>query len=440
MSLLFFVILPELMCSVLSLISDLVPKTLVLVFLVIAALKAVCKIRYDLGSKSMTLIIAVSALYDIGLLIGYLTGFHNSINSLVKDAFCIAIGIIVSRALGKLLYNERVSRTAPRILFLLTVSTVFLTCGAIFMSALVFKVISSRGDGSIDIAGVSIQLPEILKIEMVITAYFTFLLMRYRRRYILTFYISSAAVLIVLATVLKEGGTTLLIVYYTLAVSMILTFSGNAKQSFVVISPYASDIVGNIISSPLVPLLGTVSFFGMLGIVKMVLYNMYPVRGAKGEELYGLENRAFSLSSRLSADSSQIEKAKDIFNSALPVQLNLNSEVNIPHAELKTALADYSFVVVGSALGRFFAVALLVLAVISFAYVAFRRREDMLAKVGAVMLLLQTLVHVSGILFSFCYTGVNFPFLSVGGSSLVSSMTIVGLILTSLRRKSYENA
>lgn len=439
MSFCFFVILPELVCSVLSLISEPIPNTLVLVFVFIGVCKVICKIRYDLDSRSQLLIIAVSALYDTSLLIGYLTGLQNSITSLTKDAVCIAIGIIMSWTLGKLLYNEHIKRISPNILSLLTVGAVLLSCGAVCAAAFIFKVISNRGDGSVDIAGISIQLPEILKIELVVTAYITGLLIRYRRRYIFTFYFSSAVVLFVLAVALKEGGTTLLTIYFTLAVSLILTLSGNTKHSIAFIGAPVPDIIGNIISSPLVPLLGTVTFFGVLGIVKRVLYTLYPVRGAKGEELYGLGNRAFSISSRLSADSAQIERAKDIFDSAPPVQVNLNNEVCIPNAELKTVLADYSFVVAGSALGRVVAEALFVFAVIALTYAAFRRKEDMLAKASAVMLLLQALVHVSGILFSFCYTGVNFPFLSVGGSSLVSSVTIAGLILISLRRSSYEN-
>ncbi|MDO4864300.1 MAG: FtsW/RodA/SpoVE family cell cycle protein, partial [Ruminococcus sp.] len=409
------------------------------VFAVIAGVKMLYIVRNDLESniRSLFLLGSVSMLYDTGILIRFITGYNTAVSALCKDAVCILLGLIVAWVVSRLIFSKKISSADPKLLVCISTGLILLTCGAICAAA-VCRLLSDRGDGSVDIRGVSIQLPEILKTELVLSAALTSIAMRSKRLYIFNFYGSSAAVLFILAFVFKEYGTTLLIIYFTLAVSVLLT---SARDSRPAPPTNSSDIFGkidNFLCSSSMPTLFTVLFFIITGIVKRILYIRFPLRGSAGEEVYGLNNSAFNLSSRLSADSSQIEYARGVFSGSWPVQLNFNSSVRIPHAELETSLADYSFAVSGSVLGRYIALLILLVFSVSLLRIILSQREHMLARAAGAMLLLQMFVHCSGILLCFCYTGVNLPFLSVGGSSLVSSVIIASLILIS-RRKCYED-
>lgn len=429
-------ILPEITASLVTLISPAIPKELILAFVTFALLKVMYMMRNDIENdvRSLAFIAAISCNYDASLLNRFLTGYDNEISGIVKDLICIAIGAVGGHLIIKLLNSSIMERASPKTVRLAALLVVFLSCGAIMaafiVSKLMRKTLSPRGDGSIDVWFVSVQLPEVLKIELVIAAYLTKQLMKHKREYLTVFYISAGVIILTIAVAFKEFGSILQLLYFTFAVSLYLTTSRDVRPT---VQPKESGIIAFVCSHNL-PMLAAAAFFGTIGFVKRVLYTEFKVRGAEGEEIYGLDNRWFQLSSRLSADSPQIEYARGLFSEAKMLQLNFNSTVEIPYADLSTALADYSFVVTAAFWGKLVAIVIIILFTAVLGTVVFRRNVDMLARAAALMLLVQIFVHVSGILFHFCFTGVNLPFLSIGGSSLVSSVILSTFILKSLRR------
>jgi len=218
-------ILPEITASLVTLISPAIPKELILVFVPFALLKVMYMMRNDIENdvRSLAFIAAISCNYDASLLNRFLTGYDNEISGIVKDLICIAIGAVGGHLIIKLLNSSIMERASPKTVRLAALLVVFLSCGAIMaafiVSKLMRKTLSPRGDGSIDVWFVSVQLPEVLKIELVIAAHLTKQLMKHKREYLTVFYISAGVIILTIAVAFKEFGSILQLLYFTFAVS-----------------------------------------------------------------------------------------------------------------------------------------------------------------------------------------------------------------------------
>ena len=416
----------EVMATVLSLISPLVPNSVIGIFAIIAFIKIVVMMRYDFDKdlKALLLITAVSLFYDVGILIRFLSGHIYEISELKDTTYISLLGIIIGLVLCKSIYNKTVQEMKPVRLAILG-GILFIVANA-FLIILYGTLKTSNGDGSIALDNYSFQLPELIKLELVISVYVTSKLMKTAKEYILFFYTTVLVSLVMLAGVFREWGTTLLIVYFTFVVAFFLSSSQHTHLK-------SHRTISKIICSNTFPITVGSIFFMICGITKRVLYNKFPYRGAKGESLYGFDNTLYNLSSRLSGDSAQVQAAHQSIKIAWPIQLNLNSELSIPNALPKTAIADYAYVMVVQAFGKLIAPLLFFSFAIALLF-SIRNRGDALAKASVAMILLQIFVQISGIIFQFCFTGVNIPFLSAGGSSALSSFVLFTFILYSIRR------
>lgn len=434
----FLLVLPEVLASVLTLISPLIPNTVIGAFAVIALTKLFFELRLDLDSdiKATLLIIAASLFYDTGLMMKFLSGDASSVSDLKESFVSISLGLFIGLVICKFIYGEFIKKMSPSKLSMLCLGISILLNTAICLLYLVRH--TNHGDGSIKvIGGHTFQLPELLKLELIVFTYIASLLIKKDRRGIALLYIPATMAATIICGVFRELGSTLLVIYFTLLFGFLLALKAQkhnaAKEHF--------TKAWNVITSSKSPLIVGSVFFFALGVLKRILFHKYPIRGEAGEYLYKTESggtiRMFSISSRLSADAAQIQSARESFKSTWPIQLNLNTELSIPNATPKTAVADYAFVVVAQAFGKYIAPLLFLIFAVCI-IVSIWRRGDMLAKASAVMLLLQIFVQLSGIVLHFCFTGLTIPFLSAGGSSTLSSFAIFVFILYSIRRNENE--
>ncbi|WP_303824164.1 FtsW/RodA/SpoVE family cell cycle protein [Ruminococcus flavefaciens] len=434
----FLLVLPEIIASVLTLISPLIPNTVIGAFVVIAIAKLFFELRLDLDSdfKATLLMIATSLFYDTGLMLKFLSGDASSVSDLKESFISVSLGVFIGFVTCKLIYSELIQRMNSSKLSVLSFRSAIILNIVIFFLYLVRH--TDNGDGSIFIiGGLTFQLPELLKLELIVYSYIGSLLIAKDRRGIVLLYIPAALVVVIICVEFKEFGSTLLTIYFTLIVGFLLAIMA---QKHKIIKGHFTKM-WNVVTSSKLPLSLGSMFFIFIGMLKRILFYQYPVRGEAGEYLYrdddGKIDKMFGISSRLSADAAQIHSAIESFKVTWPIQLNLNTELSIPNATPKTAVADYAFVVVAQAFGKYVAPLLFILFAVCL-IASVWRRGDFLAKAGVTMLLLQIFVQLSGIVLHFCFTGLTIPFLSAGGSSTLSSFAIFTLILYSIRRHENE--
>lgn len=434
----FLLVLPEIIASVLTLISPLIPNNVIGAFVVIAIAKFFFELRLDLDSdfKATLLMIATSLFYDTGLMLKFLSGDASSVSDLKESFISVSLGIFIGFVTCKFIYSEFIQKMNSNKLSVLSFGASIILNIVIFLLYLVRH--TQNGDGSIFIiGGLTFQLPELLKLELIVFTYISSLLIAKDQRGIVLLYIPAMLVVTIIGGIFRELGSTLLVIYFTLIFGFVLSLK---VQKHTLVKGHSTKAWGVIASSALPMILGSVFFFA-LGVLKRILLHKYPLRGEAGEYLYKTENggtiRMFSISSRLSADAAQIQSARESFKATWPIQLNLNTELSIPNATPKTAVADYAFVVVAQAFGKYVAPLLFLLFALCLIASVWRRGDD-LAKAGATMLLLQIFVQLSGIVLHFCFTGLTIPFLSAGGSSTLSSFAIFTFILYSIRRHENE--
>lgn len=425
MLLLFFLVSTEIFASVLAVISPLIPNNVILVFILIAAIKLTLTMRLDLDSdpKAILLQIAVTMFYDTGVLLRFLSGAISRISELKESFFCVSCGILLGYIIFKFISTVIPKlRPAKKLATWITISViVFHTaiCTVYFLRK------TNLGDGSIYILrSYTFQLPELMKLEIISITFIVSELVKNNRKYLLLLYITSGFCLCTLVIVFREIGTALLIIYFTLLAAFKLSASD---------AEYKSKTL-SFLTSKAFPLTMGTFFFVTVGIVKRLLLIRYQFRGEAGELIYGINDKLFSISSRLSADSSQIQSARDSLEAALPVQLQLNTELCISHASAKTALSDYAYICIASGFGRWIA-PLLFLIFALFLLLSVSKSSNVLAKAATIMILSQVWIQISGLVCKFAFTGISVPYFSPGGSSAICSFALFTIILFSMRRK-----
>lgn len=421
---LLFLIIPEALASVLTLISPIIPNTVICLLLIIAIIKLTLTLRLDLDTDPHALLlqIAVTLFYDTGILLRFLAGSVSNVFELKETFFCTSFGILLGYYIAKKIYIFVAKQITPKNLATRSIMAVCIFNAAIYI--LYFWRKTGFDDGSISVMRYTFQLPELFKLELVIITFIVRELVNKEYKYILILYFVSGLSLCTLVFIFHENGTALMLIYFTLLAGYNLS-SGDAK--------YKSRI-WNFITSKIFPLsIGSLFFLG-IGILKRILLTKYPIRGAAGELVYGFDDTLFNISSRLSADSDQIQSARESLYSSFPINLQLNAKLSIPYAEAKTSLADYSYVCVAQAFGKLVAPVLFLLFSVLLV-IAASKKGDVLAKAAVTILICQIFVQVLGLACKFCFTGVTSPFIGTGGTSAMCSFALFAMILSSLRRK-----
>lgn len=417
----------EIFLSILAAFSPIIPNSVILVLFGIAALKIAVMLRYDFDRDTHVRfpIEAASMFYEIGILLRFLAGHISSIRGLVATLFSAVLGIVLGALLCKLLSWEKCA--CHPILFFL----VFIVAGNGLLLLLYLLFRTNKGDASIGFGVFTFQVPELIKIKLVLTAYFTWEAMQNRKRkaYIWMLY-ADFIISIALLLFIRETGTCLILLYFALVMAFLLLW----KQGTVGVPKFAA---ARLACSSHFPVVFGILFFAVTGVTKRILYQVYPYRGADGEHAYqdleDIPKVLVTLSTRLSGDSSQVTGAWKTIKHTAPIQFNFNTKITIPYATSKEAISDFAYVSLVEAFGNLIALALLLLFIAALLWAVWRR-GDMLAKASAAMLLLQTLVQISGLVFRFCFTGVNIPFLSTGGSTAISSFLFLTVLILSIQK------
>ena len=414
----------EIFLSILAAFSPIIPNSVILVLFGIAALKIAVMLRYDFDRDTHVRfpIEAASMFYEIGILLRFLAGHISSIRGLVATLFSAVLGIVLGALLCKFLSWEKIQTSCAchPILFFL----VFIVAGNGLLLLLYLLFRTNKGDASIGFGVFTFQVPELIKIKLVLTAYFTWEAMQNRKRkaYIWMLY-ADFIISIALLLKIRETGTCLILLYFALVMAFLLLW----KQGNVGVPKFAA---ARLSCSSHFPVVFSIVFFAVTGVTKRILYQVYPYRGADGEHAY---QKTVTLSTRLSGDSSQVTGAWQTIKHTAPIQFNFNTKITIPYATSKEAISDFAYVSLVEAFGNLIALALLLLFIAALLWAVWRR-GDMLAKASAAMLLLQTLVQISGLVFRFCFTGVNIPFLSTGGSTAISSFLFLTVLILSIQK------
>lgn len=421
----------EIFLSILAAFSPIIPNSVILVLLGIAALKIAVMLRYDFDRDTHVRfpIEAASMFYEIGILLRFLAGHISSIRGLTATLFSAVLGIVLGALLCKLLSWKKIQTSCDchPILFLL----VFIVAGNGLLLLLYLLFRTNKGDASIGFGVFTFQVPELIKIKLVLTAHFTWEAMQNRKRkaYIWMLY-ADFIISIALLLKIRETGTCLILLYFALVMAFLLLW----KHGNVGVPKIAA---ARLACSSHFPVVFGILFFAITGVTKRILYQVYPYRGADGEHAYqglkGIAKKMVTLSTRLSGDSSQVTGACQTIKHTAPIQFNFNTKITIPYATSKEAISDFAYVSLVEAFGNLIALALLLLFIAALLWAVWRR-GDMLAKANAAMLLLQTLVQISGLVFRFCFTGVNIPFLSTGGSTAISSFLFLTVLILSIQK------
>ncbi len=416
-------LLSEVIASILAIISPVVSNKTVLAFLFAGIIKVALLVAFDMDKdyKTVLTVSGISFVYYIGIILKLILDIP--VNQMYKEAVMGAVGIILGSIICKLLYFTehkimKVSRFG--IYSIISLASLLTVIG------IVYKLFNSgNGDGSIKLSGITFQLPEAIKIILVVETYIVSTLMNKNKEKILFLYVSSFATCIVLGLIFEELGTLLITFYFTLGMTLFLSNTHKFKLK-------SKNKVFHFICSGIIPCIFGTVFCIAIKIAKNILYKHYPLRGAAGENMYGLDNRWFNISGRLWADASQTSAARNILKDTPLLQLNLNPDIQIPNCEPETAVSDYCTVVLVQGFGKCIAITLL-LGIITLLILTFFK-SDYLGKASSLMLISQIAVQVSGIM-GFCFTGVNIPFISAGASSIFSSSVLLAFIVYSMRRK-----
>lgn len=406
-------------------ISPVVAIKTIFAFIIAGIIKIILLITLDLDKDFKTLLTtnAISFVYYIGIIMKLVIDVP--VYQMYKEAALAAVGILTGAIACKMLYySEKKILNNSKAGIISVVSVISL----IAVMILLFRMFNSEnGDGSIEISGITFQLPEIVKILLVIETFIAAFLMQKDRGNIIYLYITAFCAAFVLAFVFRELGTLLIVVYYTLTMAIILSYTKKFKFK-------SRSKLLCVLSSGITPCMLGTSFFIGVKILKNLLYKKYPLRGAIGEKVYGQKDYWFYWSERLWADAPQTAEARSILNNTHLIQLNLNSDILIPNCRPKTAISDYCTVVIAQGFGKCVAAAIIIGITALLVYTFFK--SDYLGKAASLMLISQISVQVSGVM-GFCFTGVNIPFISAGASSMFSSFVLITFIICSMRRKNY---
>lgn len=432
---LFVLVITEAAASVMTLTSTIIPNSLIAVFFVIALLKLVFAVLLEnADTRTVLPITAATMFYDVGLMLKFLAGDVTSISELTTSFFSVGLGLLLGFLICLALYKDTV-RSVVRdtvgnmgtIMFIIFFSSIILLFNLAICGLYYFKG-SGKADGSVNLPGsFSFQLPELFKAELVVLTFITGKLMTQKPAYIWLLYGTSVVTAAISYALFKELGSILLIFYYTVFAGIILALTTKSSSR-------VSGKAAKFFCTAQFPLTALVLFFMAVGVVKRVLLLKFPYRGEAGEVMYP-DNSWFNISSRLSADAYQVLEARKMLHESMWIQLNLNTELSIPYATPKTAVADYVYVMLAQAFGiipapLIFAIfaALIIIAVV--------KRGDLLTWAAAGMILLQTFIQFSGIVMHFCFTGLTVPFMSAGGSSILMSCTLLTFIIYSINNVS----
>lgn len=416
-------LISEIVACIMTIISPVIENKTIFAFVIAGIIKVVLLITLDMDKDFKTVLTStvISFVFYIGIILKIVLNIPS--NQLYKEVALAAVGILTGAIACKILYNSenKILRNSKA-----GIISVIYVISLIAVMILLFRIFNSEnGDGSIEISSVTFQLPEAIKILFVVETYMTGTLMTRNKNNIIYFYITSLATTLTLFVVFKEFGTVLISVYYTLSMAIVLSHTKKFKAQ-------SHNKVLRVVSLGTTPyILGTI-FFICVKITKNILYKMYPIRGAIGEELYGQDNRLFYLSERLWADAPQTVEARNIIKGTHYIQLNLNPDIQIPNCRPETAISDYCIVVLAQGFGKYVSVALIIGIIALLIYIFFK--SDYLGKSASLMLISQIAVQIFGIM-GFCFTGINIPFISTGASSMFSSFVLITFIICSMRRK-----
>lgn len=421
-------LIAEIVACIMTIISPVIENKTIFAFVIAGIIKVVLLIILDMDKdfKSVLTSTVISFVFYIGITLKLVLNIPTS--QLNKEVILGVVGIIIGCMISKLVYsNEHLILNIKYSEIITGIATLTL----LSLCALVYKLFmvtdnngKPLGDGSIAIGSFSLQLPEIIKIFLILVTFITSVLMHKRKGCIWFAYISSVFFCVLIAFYFKEYGTPLIILYFTVAIGISLgsnqKYKGKCKNQ-------ASDFL----NSGNIPCVAGTLFFFAIKILKDVLYNKYPLRGISGEEIYESEDW-FYRSQRLWADAPQTVEARSILKNAPFIPMNLNFDVRIPNCEPETAISDYCIVVLSLGFGKLIAT-LLIIAIVALLVFTFIK-SDYLGKAASTMLISQIIVQVSGVI-GFCFTGVNIPFISAGASSMFSSFVLITFIICSMRRK-----
>lgn len=419
-------LLSEIIASMLAVISPVISNKTVLAFIFAGIIKTILLVTFDADKDYKTVITTsvISFAYYVGIILKLILNIP--VNQMYKEALSGAVGIVIGIVVCKLLYSAEqkiLNNSKSGIYFIIAIVSLLTVICLLYR-----KFNSGNGDGSIKIISITFQLPEAIKVMLVIGTYIVSALMTKKKENIYYFYITSIVTCLILGFVFKELGTLLIIVYYTLGTALLLSNNRRFKLK-------SKNKVLQFISSEITPCILGALFFVAVKIIKNILYNQYPLRGAEGERVYGQSNRRFYISERLWADAPQTTEARNIMKNTPYIQLNLNPDIKIPNCKPETAISDYCTVVLAQGFGKCIAVILLTGIVILLIYTFLK--SDYLGKSASFILISQIGVQVCGIM-GFCFTGVNIPFISAGASSMFSSFILITFIIFSIRRKDNE--
>lgn len=420
-------LLSELIAFLLVIISPVISYKVAAAFILAGILRCIILTVVDMDKDYKTVLTTsiISFMFYIGIILKLVLNLPTS--QMYKETLLGVAGIIVGSIIAKLIYTYNhliMSSKKAAIITGATTLVLFTICTIaykLFMAT--DKQGNPLGDGSIAIGSFTLQLPEFIKILLVLVTFVASLLMYKNKTYIWFVYISSVISCVLVAVYFKEFGTPLLIIYFTLAIG--ISLSTNHKYEC-----KCKNKVSEFLNSGFLPsVVGTLFFFA-IKILKDILYQKYPLRGSIGEEIYKSE-KWFDRSQRLWADAPQTAEARNILKNASLIPLNLNFEVQIPNCEPETAISDYCTVVLSLGFGKFITILLLTTFVTLLAFTFIK--SDYLGKAASLMMISQVTVQISGIM-GFCFTGVNIPFISAGASSMFSSFVLLTFIIYSMRR------
>lgn len=421
-------LLSEIIASMLVIISPVISNKTATVFILAGVLKCIFLTVFDMDKDYKTVLITsiTSFMFYIGIILKLVLNIPTS--QMYKETLLGVAGIIVGSIIAKLIYSYdhlvvMNSKKVAKITGITTAMLLILCMIAYKLFMVTDKDDKPLGDGSIAIGSFTLQLPEFIKILLVLVTFVASLLMYKNKTYIWFVYISSVISCVLVALYFKEFGTPLLIIYFTLAIGISLStnykYKGKCKNK-------AADFLN---SGFLPCIVGTLFFFA-IKILKDILYQKYPLRGSIGEEIYKSE-KWFDRSQRLWADAPQTAEARNILKNAPLIPLNLNFEVQIPNCEPETAISDYCTVVLSLGFGKLISILLLATFVVLLVFIS--KKSDYLGKAASLMMISQVTVQISGIM-GFCFTGVNIPLISAGASSMFSSFVLLTFIIYSMRR------
>lgn len=431
-------ILSEVLCIGIAAKSPVVPWWYTVCLLVMIFLKLAAAGRTDIAKKFIPsfLIFISGFLLEMQVMLKFLSG---NISDMLTFIAALTIGLVtgawVVRKMNEHTFGDNKS--------------IALITGILAVMVLIsFTPLVDTGDGAIGIKSFSLQMPELLKTGLVILGCAAAERIRREKsykRYIGVFL--AAAVLIVLTILfkIKETGTSILLIYTTIAA--LFFYSADTKER---VRNEKSKMLRAVLS-PQAPMFMLSGFLFFIGSLRRMLYSYFPIRGRMGEQyIYThfpqsnnlslwekLKDPAviYDYSSRLSGDSSQTVLARAQFKEQFAVWGQFSNFEPVAYdTKVKVSLCDYAIVTLAQGLGKVTAVVIVSVFIISLTAAIIRCSTK--GRIAATVLAVQAFMQISGVLLKFCFTGINIPFLSAGGSSVITSVILLMIVLTDLNKQS----